>query len=292
MTSTDIQTALQAKFAELNAAGTLSVADLRAALLAHAADVGVTVQIDAVGGDLACAAIVGQPERTLVQFKLGPLRPEPSVARKEISERAAAQHAMVDGIVDALELRHRYGAAREQLRELGGKDGPTDLLYDLVGLGANTLRELLHLHTRANRRLLTALQSFAPASPGDAVHVEPAGGTAAVRLDTSGAPAVMTLENRRTREVVIELPGQVPVCKPDGDDAQTVKLRCTPERVTLAPGARCKVEIRLQEHYEPPTKGLVYLGELVLGTADGGLARVAFVLKVVEPIQPKPQGAA
>lgn len=198
----------------------------------------------------------------------------PSQAKREIDARHQATQSLIEGIVDSLELRYRADQAGEELRALSGcEPGPVGIFYDLVDLSSRTLRELLHLNARANRRLLTALQSLGPAA--SSLGVVRAGDGAVLRLAV-GSSATLTLENKLTAELMVTIPDQLAVCRPDGTGSICVALTVTPPKVVLPRGARCDVEIKLAAAVAPAEHDLV--GELVLGGSESSAIVVAVVI--------------
>lgn len=198
----------------------------------------------------------------------------PSQAKREIDARHQATQSLIGGIVDSLELRYRADQAGEELRALsGGEAGPVGIFYDLVDLSSRTLRELLHLNARANRRLLTALQSLGPAA--SSLGVVRAGDGAVLRLAV-GTSATLTLENKLTAELMVTIPDQIAVCRHDGTGSICVALTVSPPKVVLPRGARCDVEIKLAAAVAPAEHDLV--GELVLGGSDSSAIVVAVVI--------------
>lgn len=271
---------IEARLAELRAGGPRTPTELRTLLMQKIREAGRIIRVDVRGTRLAFAEMVDRGgELQLEQFELDAGSPGAtrSQAREEIAGRKQAEQALIDGLVDALELRHGMTQAKAQLRGAGGSDGPGELLYDLIGIGAQTLRELLHLNARANRRLLAALRSLGPAAgSGEAVVVTPAGTTNALLvLDAGGATSELTLESRRRGALTVDLPAEVSVCRPDGTGAQTLQIGCTPARVTLGRGEKRTVVVCLVKHVKVDMSKGTLFGEMVLGTDDGGLARVA-----------------
>lgn len=275
---------VEARLAELRAGGPRKPDELKASLEQKIREAGRFIRVDVRGSRLAFAAMVerdGEPQ--LKQFELDPQRPADhagasrSQAREEIAARKQAEQMLIEGLVDALELRHGMTQAKAQLRGAGGPDGPGELLYDLIGIGAQTLRELLHLNARANRRLLAALRSLGPApGSGEPVVVTPAGtADALLELDAGGGTSALTLESRRQGALTVDLPAEVSVCRPDGTGAQTLQIRCAPARVTLGRCEKRTVSVCLVNPGRlDMSQGRLY-GEMVLGTDDGAVARVA-----------------
>jgi len=194
-----------------------------------------------------------------------------SEAEREVNARRGASRQLIDGIVDGLEFRFRADRVRKQFGELGGKDGPVDIFYDLVDVGARALRELLDLNARANRRLLGALQSLDTNS--SSLVVVRAGTGAVLRLYGDESSTV-TLENQRSGELRVTLPNRVSVCKPDGTGARYLDLKVEPAEVLLGRGECCVVSISLTKKIG----GEELMGELVISGPEGGIARVAVVV--------------
>lgn len=212
------------------------------------------------------------PRERFETFTMGIAAAARSQAEREIDARHQATHSLIDGIVDSLELRYRADQAAEELRALsGGESGPAGLFYDLVDLGSRTLRELLHLNARANRRLLTALQTLGPSAPPLTVRV---GDRAVLRLVADKA-ATLTLENQLVSELTVSVPTELSVCRQDGTGATLVALKADPQKVTLRRGERRDIALELATH---ETHQHTLLGELLLGGSEGKAAIIPVVI--------------
>lgn len=281
-TRTDVRVWSEARLTELCKGGLRTAGELRPQLEALLRAAELAARVEVRGEVLVVSAILRRGgETALEKFELDPRSVgagspgEPSTARREIGARKAAEDTIITGLVDALELRHRLGQAREQVE--GG------LLYDLLSLGAQTLRELLHLNARANRSLLSALRTLSPAgAPGEAIVVTAEGRPGAViRFHAaSNWSGELMLENRRSGDLAVTLPREVSVCRDDGTGARTLRLRCTPDLVVLVRGERRRIEVCLVDTGPEDMVEWTSLGEMVLATEDGGLARVPVIVEV------------
>ncbi|MBK7830031.1 hypothetical protein [Nannocystis sp.] len=276
--------------------GVMTTEQLRESLASWVREHKFPARVDVAGEVLVISEVVERGgEVTIDRFELDPRlvgerpRVAPSVASRERGARKDAEDAIISGLVDALELKHKATQYREQVA------GESGLLYDLVNIGAQTFRELLNLNARANRRLLAALRTVTgTGSSADGVHVTAGGkGGAIVHLDpTAGAAVALVLENHRSGELVVTLPQEVSLVLADGTGAQTLGLRCKPDRAVLLRGERCEVAVSLVS--TPPEEmatAQTYLGEMMLALAGGGVARVPVALHVPLPAAPKPEGS-
>lgn len=234
-------------------------------------------EFDLRGDEIDVVALAERPRR-LHRFTLRcpPGDPwDPGPAAREVAARRDQEDALIRGLADALELGHNIKTARARLRE---RAGPDNLLHDAIELGARTFRELLELHTRANRGLLGALRRLVPAGP-----VEQIGGHVRLRLaqGTKVYRGDLALDNRRTREVRVEMPRGVYLCGEDDASGRThwIDVRFEPSALTLLRNDRRTVKLTTDAG---PLRTLApgrYHGELVLATAEGDFASASLTLE-------------
>lgn len=196
---------------------------------------------------------------------------EPGQAAREVAARRDQEDLLIRGVADALELGYSLKTAREQLR---ARCGPDNVLYDAIELGTRTFRELLELHTRANRSLLTALRRLTPS--GAAVRQTE---EVVLRPGHRGREyhGSLVLENRCNREIRLEMPGGVHLCGPDGVTTHWLDLRSDPAVLTLLRNDRRTVVLTTELRDDELAVGK-YHGELVLGTPEGDFTRAALTL--------------
>ncbi len=196
---------------------------------------------------------------------------EPGQAAREVAARRDQEDLLIRGMADALEFGHSLKGAREQMK---ARCGPDNVLYDAIELGTRTFRELLELHTRANRSLLTALRGLTPTG-GSVRQTE----EVVLREDPRGREyrGTLALENRCNREIRLEMPGGVHLCGPDGVTTHWLELRSEPAVVTLLRNDRRTVVLATDLGNDRLVVGK-HRGELVLGTPEGDFTRVALTL--------------
>jgi hypothetical protein len=231
-------------------------------------------EFEARGGQIAVVvAATVDGRRKLHHFTLEFAAPDPAgpgPAAREVADRREREDLLIRGLADALELGHSIKTAREKLRE---RAGPDSVLYDAIDLGARTFRELIGLHTRANRNLLAALRRLSPTSrtPAAVRKVE-------LRSDGPHLHGELELENRRHREIHVEVPAGVYLSGPDGRQPRWVDLRPEPRALTLLRNERRKVRLTVEAADVKELPPGDHRGELVLGTGDGDFAPVQITL--------------
>lgn len=234
-------------------------------------------EFEAQGDRVAVVALAEEAgQRRFHRFTLEFAAPDPAgpgTAAREVAGRREQEDLLVRGLADALELGHTIKKARERLRE---RAGPDNVLYDAIELGTRTFRELIELHTRANRSLLGALRRLTPNSKAPPTSEE-------VRLTMKqGAPEVrgeLVLMNRRHREIHVEMPAGVYVCGPENAlTTHWIDLQSAPPSLTLLRNDRRTVVLTIKSNVVRALAEGTYHGELVLGTGDGDFAPVRITL--------------
>jgi hypothetical protein len=216
------------------------------------------------------------------------------VGRRQIRERHRVEDALIRGLADALEARHRL---QDHAAQQGFGDGPKakdhgdNLFYDLVDLGARSLRELMHLNARANRLLYNTLSEAVPRTSyglGGKRHV--------VDLSASHMQAhalgSLTIENRFSRPLELVFPASVELTKASAvkdppTTTRSVSFEGAPPRIS--PGATVDLVVKLDVSDVDVGR---WRGQVELVGGDGSRATVSLLLSIERPSAPAPSPMA